>query len=104
MCGMPRQCPVSVQYADERQPIVPIPQPAPGGAVRGTANPSDRGEPSSISLELGLLLLNKGMIRAVKIIGRHADGLRLCFSLDSLVDAHIPFLLQHFLGHGVSER
>ena len=34
----------------------------------------------------------------------HADRLRLRLRLDRLVDAHVPFLVQHRLGHRVRER
>ena len=55
----------------------------------------------SVSLEDGCAFGDEGVVRAVKIIGHHADGLSLSFGLDCLIDAHIPLLLKHFLCHAV---
>jgi hypothetical protein len=49
------------------------------------------------------LLGDEGVIGTMKVVGRHADGLGLGFGLDRLVDVHVPFLLQHLLGHAVGE-
>ncbi len=41
---------------------------------------------------------------AAEILALHADGLRLRFGLQRLLDAHIPLLIEHVLGHAVRER
>ena len=39
----------------------------------------------------------------MKILGLHADRLRLRFGLDRFIDAHVPLLVQLRLGHAVRE-
>ena len=50
------------------------------------------------------LLGCKGLKGALEVLCLHADGLRLRFGLQSLVQRHGPFLMQHGLGHTVRKR
>ena len=47
------------------------------------------------ALEHRLLLRDEGLVGAVEVLRLHADRLRLRLGLDRLVDAHVPFLVQH---------
>src|SRR5579862_774362 len=73
-------------------------------APRKRANRESCCLPFSISLELRLLLRDKRVIGAMKIIRRHADCLRLRLCIDRLIHTHIPFLVQHLFRHAVRER
>src|ERR1700732_4189844 len=55
----------------------------------------------SISLELRLLLGRKRAVRAAKVLSLHTDGLRPGFRIDRFVHGHVPFRVQHLLGHCV---
>src|SRR5207248_4504509 len=57
----------------------------------------------SIPLETRLGLAYESFIGALVVVGLHADGLRLRFRLNGLVNPHAPFLMNAALGHGVSE-
>ena len=43
------------------------------------------------------------LIRTLEIVRCHANCLCLGFSVNRLVQCHIPFLMQHFFGHGVGK-
>src|SRR5208282_6121401 len=58
---------------------------------------------SSVSPERGPLLVHEAQIGALVVLGLHADGLRLRLGLDGVIDAHVPFLVDALLGHGVSK-
>ena len=51
----------------------------------------------------GALLREKRAVCAPEVLGLHADRLSLGFGLDRCVEAHVPLLVEHRLGHHVGE-
>ena len=47
----------------------------------------------SIALENGLLFVDKGIVCPPKILSLHADRLSLRFTLNGLIDRHVPLLM-----------
>ena len=57
-----------------------------------------------VNVQVGLGELgDERLVRAPEVLCLHAQGLRLGFRLDRLIQAHVPFLAQHGLGHHVTE-
>src|SRR5215469_3053139 len=59
--------------------------------------------PQLISSEARALFVHEGEISPLIVLGLHADRLRLRLSLDRIVDAHAPFLMNTFLGHRIGK-
>src|SRR4051812_41458065 len=70
----------------------------------GQSRCAKRSTSASVALEHRLLLGRERLVGAMEVFRLHEDRLGLRFHFDRLVDAGVPFLVQHFLGHGVRER
>ena len=57
----------------------------------------------SIALENGLLLIDKGIVCPPKILSLHTDRLRLRFTLNGLIDRHVPLLVQLCFGDAIGK-
>src|SRR4051812_26312312 len=75
-------------------PSAPDPPKACDGFPQKMATPASLCRPLLISFEGRFLLLDERMVGAMKIVGCHANRLRLCFGFDGLIDSHVPFLVQ----------
>ena len=58
---------------------------------------------ASVALENGLLFVNKGVVCPPKILSLHTDRLRLRFTLNGLIDRHVPLLVQLCLGDAIGK-
>ena len=58
---------------------------------------------ASVALENGLLFVNKGVVCSPKILSLHTDCLRLRFTLNGLIDRHVPLLVQLCLGDAIGK-
>ena len=58
---------------------------------------------ASVALENGLLFVNKGVVCPPKILSLHTDCLRLRFTLNGLIDRHVPLLVQLCLGDAIGK-
>src|SRR4051812_24428590 len=70
----------------------------------GQSRCAKRSTSASVAFEHRLLLRRKRLVGAVEVFRLHEDRLGLRFHFDRLVDADVPFLVQHLLGHGVRQR
>ena len=72
--------------------------PAFDDVLQKKANPGNSGPPS-VSFKRRFFLGYKGFKGTGEIFGLHADRLGLGLGLDGLVQTHVPFLIEHRLGH-----
>ena len=58
---------------------------------------------ASVALENGLLFVDKGIVCPPKILSLHTNCLSLRFTLNGLIDRHVPLLVQLCLGDAIGK-
>src|SRR3954454_7710471 len=76
----------------------------PRAAAGRRARTGRRARWSSVALELRPALLHERLVGALEVARLHAHRLRLSLGLYGRVEAHVPLLVEHRLGHRVRER